>query len=56
MPLIEIHHLESNSTITADICIVGAGAAGIMLATALDGSSHTVCLLESGRYGHDEEI
>ena len=55
MPLIDVHDLESNSVITADICIVGSGAAGITLATALDGSSHTVCLIESGSYGPDEE-
>ena len=37
MPLIDVNDLESNSAITADICIVGSGAAGITLATALDG-------------------
>ena len=54
MSLIDINNLESNSLITADICIVGAGAAGITLATALDGLCHTVCLIESGSYGPDE--
>jgi choline dehydrogenase-like flavoprotein len=55
MRLIDVNDLESNSVISADICIVGSGAAGITLATALDGSSHTVCLIESGSYGPDEE-
>src|SRR5690606_1139498 len=32
----------------ADVCIVGAGPAGIALATALAGSRWTVCLLEGG--------
>jgi choline dehydrogenase-like flavoprotein len=55
MPLIDVNDLESNATITADICIVGSGAAGITLATALDGPSHTVCLIESGSDVPDEE-
>jgi choline dehydrogenase-like flavoprotein len=55
MHLIDVNDLEANSVISADICIVGSGAAGITLATVLDGSSHTVCLIESGSYGPDEE-
>jgi choline dehydrogenase-like flavoprotein len=54
MRLIDINDLESNTAIRADICIVGAGAAGITLAISLDGSSQTVCLIESGSYGPDE--
>ena len=42
MSLIDVNDLESASLITADICIVGSGAAGITLATTLDGLSHTV--------------
>lgn len=34
--------------ITTDVCIVGAGAAGITLARSFIGSRHRVCLLESG--------
>jgi choline dehydrogenase-like flavoprotein len=34
--------------ITADVCIVGAGAAGITIAREFAGSGHTVVLLESG--------
>jgi choline dehydrogenase-like flavoprotein len=55
MRLIDVNDLESNSVISADICLVGSGAAGITLATALDGSSQTVCLIESGSYGPDDE-
>jgi choline dehydrogenase-like flavoprotein len=54
MQLIDVNDLASNSAVTADICIIGAGAAGITVARELDGSSHTVCLLESGGYGPDE--
>ena len=55
MRFIDINALEWNSGIAADVCIVGAGAAGITVATGLDGSPQTVCLLESGSYTSDEE-
>jgi choline dehydrogenase-like flavoprotein len=51
---INANELESSSYIDSDICIVGAGAAGITVARELDGSRHTVCLLESGDFGPDE--
>jgi choline dehydrogenase-like flavoprotein len=54
MPVIDVNELESNSAITADICIVGSGAAGITLATEPDGGSQSICLVESGSYGLDE--
>ncbi|HXH12301.1 MAG TPA: GMC family oxidoreductase [Alphaproteobacteria bacterium] len=54
MKIIDGHDLQPQATITADICIVGAGAAGITIASALDGSPHSVCLIESGGYGPDE--
>lgn len=40
--------LESDTLIEGDVCIVGAGAAGIALANELDGRSVRVVLLESG--------
>ena len=46
--------LEDDSLIEADICIVGAGAAGIALALELKNSSLTVALLEGG--GFDPEV
>ena len=39
---------EKKTHIETDICIVGAGAAGITLALALESSGASVCLLESG--------
>jgi choline dehydrogenase-like flavoprotein len=42
--------------IEADICIVGAGAAGIALAHSFLGSRISVCLLESGGFEPDEAI
>ena len=43
--------LDDREAITADICIVGAGAAGISLALQLCGSGLRVVLLESGGLG-----
>lgn len=40
--------LTAGASIRADICIVGAGAAGITLALELAGSGTSVVLLESG--------
>lgn len=41
-------HVREGESFSADICIVGAGAAGITLALALIGSGLDVLLLESG--------
>jgi len=46
---------EDKATIEADICIIGAGAAGITIAREFIGSSFKVCLLESGGLEFDEE-
>jgi choline dehydrogenase-like flavoprotein len=54
MHLIDVNDLDSTSAIAADVCIVGAGAAGITVASEFDGSSQTVCLVESGSYDPDE--
>lgn len=45
--------VPKNTTITADICIIGAGAAGITLARELAESRLEVCLLESGGLAYD---
>jgi choline dehydrogenase-like flavoprotein len=52
---LDANHLPDATPIDADICIVGSGAAGITVASELDGSSETVCLMESGDYGPDED-
>lgn len=40
--------LPEGTMMETDLCIVGAGAAGITLAQALDGHRWSVCLVESG--------
>jgi choline dehydrogenase-like flavoprotein len=39
---------SSGASLSADVCIVGAGAAGITLAREFLGTSHSVVVLESG--------
>lgn len=48
MSLIDARQLESGSELAAQVCIIGAGAAGLTLASSLEGSGIDVCLLESG--------
>ncbi|HKE20215.1 MAG TPA: GMC family oxidoreductase [Kofleriaceae bacterium] len=44
-------------TVTTDVCVVGAGAAGSVLATALAGAGQRVALIEQGpRYGEDARV
>lgn len=51
--LIDFAITDVGATLDADLCIVGAGAAGITLARGLMGSGLNVCLLESGGFDHD---
>lgn len=46
--LLDARDLEEGTVLETDVCIVGAGAAGITLATELRGSGLDVVLLESG--------
>lgn len=46
--IIEARSLPQDTVIETDICIVGAGTAGITLARELIGQDFRVCLLESG--------
>ena len=47
--------LSGGTQLEADLCIVGAGAAGISAALALDGSPLRVLLVESGGFHPDRE-
>ena len=42
-----------DAVVEADVCIIGAGAAGITLAREFAGAPIRVCLLESGGWGPD---
>jgi len=45
---VDARRLPNNTDIQSDVCIIGAGAAGITIAKAFAGESFKVCLLESG--------
>lgn len=53
--ILDLNQLKSSKSLDTDICIVGAGAAGITLAKELANSGLSVCLLESGGFEYDEE-
>ena len=50
---VDARSLSDGHAIESDICIIGAGAAGITLARELIGSTLRVCLLESGGFEPD---
>ena len=55
MKFVDVNALSEPITIvSADLCIVGSGAAGITVARELDGAPARVCLVESGDLGPDE--
>ena len=52
---IEARALPDAAIIEANVCIIGAGAAGIAIARELDGTGLSVALLESGGF-HQERV
>lgn len=46
--LTDLREMEAGALVEADLCIIGAGAAGITLAREFIGTPVRVCLLESG--------
>ena len=48
--------LENGTTIKGDICIIGAGAAGISMALEWDNTPYKVVLLESGGFEYESEL
>ncbi len=52
--LLDARDLGSDVVLSADVCIIGAGAAGITLAMQLDGTGLGVLLLESGDFDLDK--
>jgi len=55
MAFVDTRSLADGEVIEADICIIGAGPAGIAIATAFEGDATRIALLESGGFGYDEE-
>jgi choline dehydrogenase-like flavoprotein len=53
---IDARNLENNSLIEGDICLVGAGAAGISIALQWIGSQSRVILLEGGGFDYEENV
>lgn len=51
--LIDAASIDTGTAFAADVCVIGAGAAGITLAIELAGRGHEVLLVESG--GREEE-
>ncbi len=51
----DARELDNNTIINTDICIVGAGAAGITIAREFANSAFDVCLLESGGFEFDAD-
>ena len=52
---VDARKVAPGTTLTADVCVIGAGAAGITLARALAGSQRTVLLLESGGFELEDQ-
>lgn len=52
---IDSRRFKSNKLLETDVCIIGAGAAGITLALEFINKSFRVCLLESGGFEYDPE-
>lgn len=53
---VDAKNLVDNSEIRGDICIIGAGAAGISMALDLNDTSQKVILLEGGGFEYDEQV
>jgi choline dehydrogenase-like flavoprotein len=53
---VDTRSMENGSVIEGDLCIVGAGAAGISIALEWAGSSRTVVLLEGGGVEFEQKM
>src|SRR5579862_1968527 len=52
----DARHLDNNALVEGDICIIGAGAAGISLALEWLNTPYRVILLEGGGFDYDEQV
>lgn len=53
--LIDSKNIEKNKVIETDVCVIGAGAAGISIVRELIDQKFKVCLMESGGFEFEEE-
>ncbi len=53
---IDARELSANSLIEGDVCIIGAGAAGISIALEWMNSPYKIILLEGGGFEYDEKV
>ena len=56
MHYLDANKVNVNTTIKTDICIIGAGAAGITLAHEFDKTNLSVTILEAGGIGYEPEL
>ncbi|MGH6898139.1 MAG: GMC oxidoreductase [Geminicoccaceae bacterium] len=56
MTIIDARTLADGARLEADVCIVGAGAAGLTLALALEAPTRRVLLVESGGFEPDADV
>lgn len=53
--LLDLREMQSGSDLWADVCVVGAGAAGVTLARQLRGKGLDIILLESGGLDYEQD-
>lgn len=56
MGITQVTALPAGTVVEADVCVVGAGAAGTTVATQLARSGVRVCLVESGTFDPDPDV
>jgi choline dehydrogenase-like flavoprotein len=52
----DARELPANTVIEGDVCVIGAGAAGISIAMDWIGTPHKVILLEGGGFDYDDRV